>query len=36
MKPDGKEITIYATYFKDPEVGEWLLIASFLRPKKDT
>lgn len=36
VEPDGKGNTIYTAYFKDPEVGEWMLIASFLRPKTDT
>ena len=25
-----------STYFKDPEEGDWRLIASFLRPQTDT
>ncbi|PZX55367.1 uncharacterized protein DUF5077 [Algoriphagus ratkowskyi] len=36
VTPDGKGNTVYTAYFKDPEVGEWMLIASFLRPKTDT
>ncbi|SFB40725.1 DUF3472 domain-containing protein [Algoriphagus aquimarinus] len=36
VEPDGKGNTIYTAYFLDPEVGEWMLIASFLRPKTDT
>jgi hypothetical protein len=36
VEPDGKGNTIYTAYFFAPEVGEWLLIASFLRPKTDT
>ncbi|UZD23426.1 DUF3472 domain-containing protein [Algoriphagus halophytocola] len=36
VKPDGQGNTIYTAYFKDPELGEWILIASFLRPKTDT
>lgn len=36
VEPDGKGNTVYTAYFKDPEVGEWILIASFLRPKTDT
>lgn len=36
VEPDGKGNTIYAAYFFAPEIGEWLLIASFLRPKTDT
>lgn len=36
VAPDGKGNSIYTAYFKDPEVGEWMLIASFLRPKTDT
>lgn len=36
VEPDGKGNTRYTAYFKDPEVGEWMLIASFLRPKTDT
>lgn len=36
VAPDGKGNTIYTAYFLDPEVGEWILIASFLRPKTDT
>lgn len=36
VEPDGKGNTIYTAYFKDPEVDEWMLIASFLRPNTDT
>ncbi|MEP0710328.1 DUF3472 domain-containing protein [Algoriphagus sp.] len=36
VTPDGKGNTIYTAYFMDPSVGEWMLIASFLRPKTDT
>lgn len=36
VEPDGKGNTIYSAYFFAPEVGEWMLIASFLRPKTDT
>nr|MBI1229091.1 DUF3472 domain-containing protein [Cytophagales bacterium] len=36
VEPDGNGNTIYTAYFFAPEVGEWLLIASFLRPKTDT
>ncbi|MEN2283084.1 DUF3472 domain-containing protein [Algoriphagus sp. SE2] len=36
VEPDGNGNTIYTAYFLDPEVGEWILIASFLRPKTDT
>lgn len=36
VEPDGKGNTIYTAYFFAPELGEWLLIASFLRPKTDT
>ncbi|WP_339706446.1 DUF3472 domain-containing protein [Algoriphagus aquimarinus] len=36
VEPDGKGNTIYTAYFMDPEVGEWILIESFLRPKTDT
>ncbi len=35
VQPDGKGNTIYTAYFLDPEVAEWMLIASFLRPKTD-
>ena len=34
--PDGAGNTIYTAYFKDPEVNQWKLIASFLRPKTTT
>ncbi|WP_051315336.1 DUF3472 domain-containing protein [Algoriphagus terrigena] len=36
VEPDGKGNTVYTAYFFAPEVGEWMLIASFLRPKTDT
>ncbi|EAZ82805.1 DUF3472 domain-containing protein [Algoriphagus machipongonensis] len=36
VEPDGNGNTIYTAYFYDPEVGNWILIASFLRPKTDT
>ena len=36
VEPDGRGNTIYTAYFMDPEVGKWMLIASFLRPKTDT
>ena len=36
VTPDGKGNTIYTAYFFAPEVGEWQLIASFLRPQTDT
>lgn len=36
VEPDGKGNTIYTAYFLDPELGEWQLIASFLRPQTDT
>lgn len=36
VEPDGNGNTIYTAYFKDPEVGEWKLIASFLRPQTNT
>lgn len=36
VTPDGKGNTVYTAYFMDPEVREWMLIASFLRPKTDT
>ena len=34
--PDGAAHTIYTAYFYAPEKGEWMLIASFRRPKKAT
>lgn len=34
--PDGLGNTIYTAYFMDPAVGEWMLLASFSRPKTDT
>ena len=36
VEPDGNGNTIYTAYFKDPEEGEWKLIASFLRPQTNT
>ncbi|HSF52962.1 MAG TPA: DUF3472 domain-containing protein [Algoriphagus sp.] len=36
VEPDGKGNTVYTAYFFAPELGEWMLIASFLRPKTDT
>lgn len=36
VEPDGKGNTVYTAYFYAPERGEWMLIASFLRPKTDT
>lgn len=36
VEPDGKGNTRYTAYFMDPDVGNWILIASFLRPKTDT
>ena len=36
IEPDGKGNTTYTSYFFAPEVGQWKLIASFLRPKTDT
>ncbi|MCC5938530.1 MAG: DUF3472 domain-containing protein [Lunatimonas sp.] len=36
VEPDGKGNTVYTAYFYDPEMEEWLLIASFARPKTDT
>ncbi|MFT4016314.1 MAG: DUF3472 domain-containing protein [Agriterribacter sp.] len=35
-QPDGNGSTIYTAYFFAPERGEWLLIASFKRPKTNT
>ena len=34
--PDGAAHTIYTAYFFAPEKGEWMLIASFRRPKLAT
>lgn len=34
--PDGKNNTTYTAWFYDPEQKEWLLMASFLRPKTNT
>ena len=36
VEPDGNGNTVYTAYFKDPEEGDWRLIASFLRPQTDT
>ncbi|MBD8487802.1 DUF3472 domain-containing protein [Echinicola sp. CAU 1574] len=36
VEPDGNGNTVYTAYFYAPEVGEWKLIASFLRPQTDT
>ncbi|WP_236021432.1 DUF3472 domain-containing protein [Algoriphagus oliviformis] len=36
VEPDGKGNTVYTAYFFAPERGEWMLIASFLRPQTDT
>ncbi|QDH81544.1 DUF3472 domain-containing protein [Echinicola soli] len=36
VEPDGKGNTLYTAYFFAPELGEWKLIASFLRPQTDT
>lgn len=36
VEPDGQGNTVYTAYFFAPEEGEWMLIASFLRPKTDT
>ncbi len=36
VEPDDKGNTVYTAYFFAPEVEEWLLIASFLRPKTST
>ena len=34
--PNGDNSTNYSAYFMDPEVGEWILIATFKRPQTDT
>ncbi|MBX2921069.1 MAG: DUF3472 domain-containing protein [Chitinophagaceae bacterium] len=34
--PDGKGNTVYSAYFFTPEKNEWVLIASFERPKTNT
>lgn len=36
VEPDGKGNTIYTAYFMDDKTGQWLLIASFLRPQTNT
>ncbi len=36
VEPDGNGNTLYTAYFKDPEVDQWQLIASFLRPQTNT
>ncbi|MCC9644001.1 DUF3472 domain-containing protein [Rhodopirellula sp. JC740] len=35
VKPDGKGNTRYTSWFGDKEKDEWLLVASFQRPKTD-
>lgn len=35
-EPDGNSHTTYTAYFFAPEKGEWMLIASFQRPKTNT
>lgn len=35
-EPDGANNTTYTAYFFAPEKGEWMLIASFKRPKTNT
>lgn len=35
-EPDGPNNTTYTAYFFAPEKGEWMLIASFNRPKTNT
>ncbi|MBO9203895.1 MULTISPECIES: DUF3472 domain-containing protein [Niastella] len=35
-EPDGQNNTIYTAYFFSPEKNEWLLMASFKRPKTNT
>lgn len=34
--PDGKGSTVYTSWFGDKAADEWILIASFRRPKTDT
>jgi hypothetical protein len=34
-KPDGTGNTVYTSWFFAPEVGNWMLIATFTRPKTD-
>ena len=36
VEPDGQGTTIYTAYFKEFGSPDWLLIASFKRPKTDT
>ncbi|MEI7586837.1 DUF3472 domain-containing protein [Runella sp.] len=36
VEPDGKGNTIYTAYFMEANTGQWLLIASFLRPQTNT
>ena len=36
VKPVGDSSTVYTSYFFDVEMGKWLLIASFKRPKTHT
>lgn len=35
-RPDGKGNTVYTAYFFDNNKGEWVLVASFRRPKTST
>ena len=35
-EPSGDGSTVYTSYFYPPELGHWLLIASFRRPKTNT
>ena len=36
VRPDGKGNTTYTAYFFDNNIGEWILVASFRRPKTST
>ena len=36
VRPDGKGNTTYTAYFFDNNKGEWILVASFRRPKTST
>ncbi|HNP24119.1 MAG TPA: DUF3472 domain-containing protein [Panacibacter sp.] len=36
VKPDDKGNTVFTSYFFAPEEKEWMLLASFQRPKTDT
>lgn len=36
VEPDGQGATVYTAYFKENSSTDWLLIASFKRPKTDT